>query len=253
MVYVDLLVFQDLLMNYIVLIATGILLSRNTKFKKTFLSAVIGTIPIVFLFMNINKLLLFVINFLFAIIMSIVSFEYKNTIYTIKNVLYIYLIGIFLAGSIYLLDINIMYKINNYLLNVIILAIMSPIITSIYIKSIQKIKSQYSNYYKVDIYFKDKPKISINAFLDTGNFLKDPYSHKPIILVNKNTIKLTNEKIILVPYHTIDNASLIKCFAPQKIYIDKVGYKKNILIGLIDRELIEDVDCILNIAVLERI
>ena len=104
----------------------------------------------------------------------------------------------------------------------------------------------------MDIYFKDKPKITINGFLDTGNFLKDPYSHKPIILVSKNLVNITNEKVILVPYHTIDNQSIIKCFSPQKIHIDKIGDRNKVLLGLIDNINIEGADCILNKKLLER-
>ena len=42
----------------------------------------------------------------------------------------------------------------------------------------------------VKIYYKNK-EIIINAFLDTGNKLKDPYSFKPIISVNKLTDSIT--------------------------------------------------------------
>ena len=64
MVYVDLLVIQDLIYNYIILLAVGILLTRKTNIKKIFLSSVIGTIPIVSLFLNINQQLIFVISFI---------------------------------------------------------------------------------------------------------------------------------------------------------------------------------------------
>ena len=47
MVYIDLLVVEDLALNYIVLLATSILLNRVTKLKKIFLSSGIGTIPLI--------------------------------------------------------------------------------------------------------------------------------------------------------------------------------------------------------------
>ena len=252
MVYVDLLVIQDLFMNYIVLITTGIILNRMTKFKRVFLSSIIGTIPLIFLFLDIDKTIIFIINFCFSIVMAIIAYKYEDIIYTFKNTIYMYFSSIFMAGSIYLINTNFLPKINNCFFNVIILSATSSIVTFVYVKSVKNIKINYSNYYKVDIYFKDKPKLSLNAFLDTGNFLKDPYSHKPIILVNKNLIDLTNEKIILVPYHTIDNESLIKCFSPIKIYIDKIGYCQKVLIGLIDEVNIDGADCILNKTLLER-
>ena len=126
---------------------------------------------------------------------------------------------IFIAGSINLININLLPKIDNYLLNVIILIILSPIITLIYLKSISKIKTNYSNYYKVDIYLTGQEKITITSFLDTGNKLIDPYKHRPIILINKKLINIEKQKVILVPYNTVNNHDLLKCIKGDKIYI----------------------------------
>ena len=253
MVYIDLLVIMDLFMNYIILLTTGLLLSRITKFKKIFLSSVIGTIPLIVLFIDMNKFIIVLISLLFSIIMSIIAYNYKDIVYTIKNVIYMYLSSIFLAGSLYFINTSILPKINSYIFNTIMLITLSPLITYIYLKSISNLKINYSNYYKIDIYLKDKPKITINTFLDTGNLLKDPYSHKSIVLVNRKKIKLTGENIILVPYQTIDNKALLKCFSPEKIYINNIGYRKKVLIGLIDELNIEGADGIINKKILERI
>ena len=252
MIYIDLLIIEDLTLNYITLLGTGILLNRLTNFKKLFLSSVIGTIPIIFLFININRLIINIINLIFLILMSIISFNYKSIIYTFKNILYTYFVSIFIAGSIYLINTNYLPKINSYILNIIIYTIIAILSSYIYIKNLKKIKQNNSKYYKVDIYLKDNPKISLMSFLDTGNKLKDPYNNKPIILVKKNKIDITNQRIILVPYNTIDNHGLIECFTPEKIYIDTIGYKKRLLIGLIPNINIEGADCIMNELLLER-
>ena len=253
MVYVDLLVIQDLILNYIVLLSTGILLNRITKLKRVFLSSVIGTIPLIFLFLNINYILLFIITIVFGFIMSIISFKYKDIIYTIKNTIYMYLISIFLAGSLYLISVYFMPQTDNTILYTLTYLLLSPLITYLFIKSMKQIKNNYSNYYKVDIYFKDKPIITVNAYLDTGNNLNDPYFHKPVILLDRNIINIDKEKTILVPYNTIDNHGLITCIKPERIYIHNIGYRKRLLIGLINEINIEGADCILNKELLERI
>ena len=253
MIYVDIVVFEDLIINYIILLSTGLLLNRISNLKKIFLSSVIGTIPLIFLFINISRLLLNIINLIFLIIMAIISFNYKNIIYTFKNIIYMYLTSIFLAGSIYLINTNYLPKINSYILKIFIYILISILSTYIYTKYLKKLKNNNSNYYKVDIYLKDKPKITLMSFLDTGNKLKDPYNNKPIILISKNKIDYHNQKIILVPYNTIDNNGLLECFSPEKIYIKKIGYRKRLLIGLIDNVNIENADCIMNESLLERI
>ena len=185
--------------------------------------------------------------------MSIIAFSYKDIMYTIKNIFYMYTTSMFIAGTINLVNINILPQINNYILNVIILIILSPVITLIYLKSISKFKTNYSNYYKVDIYLKETEKITTTSFLDTGNKLIDPYKQRPIILINKSLINIDKYKIILVPYNTVNNSDLLKCIVPKKIYIHNIGYRNNFLVGLMDEVNIEGVDCILNQKLLERI
>lgn len=252
MVYIDLLVIENLIINYVILYGVGIVLNRVTRFPKILFASAIGNIPLIFLFCHMNNYFLNVITFIFAIIMSLVSFNYKDIVYTIKNVIYMYLISVFLAGGMYLVNTNLFPTIDSYLVNTVVLVMLSPIITYVYIKSTFKVKLNSSNYYLVDIYFKDKSKITVNAFLDTGNKLVDPYSKKAIILVSKDKIcKLDNP--LLVPYNTITNHGLLECYPILKIYIHKIGYRKRVLIGLINEVGIEGADCILNSRLLERI
>lgn len=253
MVYIDLLVIEDLIYNYVILLGVSLLLTRITNLRKIFLSSVIGTIPLIFLFLNISNILNFLISFIFSIIMSIIAFSYKDIIYTIKNVFYMYTTSIFIAGALNLINVNLLPQIDSYILNIIILITLSPIITLIYIKSISKFKTNYSNYYKVDIYLSVSEKITVSAFLDTGNKLIDPYKHRPIILLKKSLVNIENKKILLVPYNTVNNSDLLKCIVPKKIFIYNIGYRTNFLVGLMDEVNIEGVDCILNQQLLERI
>jgi stage II sporulation protein GA (sporulation sigma-E factor processing peptidase) len=112
-------------------------------------------------------------------------------------------------------------------INWIILLLFSPIILYLYLKQGLYLKNNYSNYYLVDIYFKDE-KINLSAFLDTGNNLIDPYKHRPIILVAKKELKLnyTEEDLILVPYDSLNHHGLLKCLKPDKIDILGVGIRK---------------------------
>ncbi len=117
----------------------------------------------------------------------------------------------------------------NIYLNYLVIIVLSIEVMTLYIKENKKIKNTYNNYYKVDIYFKDKEKISLIGFLDTGNNLYDPYKKRPIILVDKKYQK--EDKFILVPYHTINGEGLLKCIKPEKVYIEKIGYKNNLLVA----------------------
>ena len=252
MVYIDLVVIEDLFINFIVIISTGIVLNRIIKFRNLFLASTIGTMPLVFIFLNLEITIIHIINFIFAIIMSIVAFNYKDIIYTLKNTIYMYFVSILLSGTIYLLTISLDIKLINPLINCIVLVITAIIVSYTYIKCMKNIKNNNSNYYKIDIYLKDKPKITLTAYLDTGNKLTNPYNNNPIILVSKKYLDIANEKILLVPYNTIDSSSLLTCIKPDKIFIKGIGYKKKIMIGLIDKEPIDGVECLLGLKALER-
>lgn len=144
---------------------------------------------------------------------------------------------------------------NGLKLNFIVLLFLSPIIIFFYIKQARELKDNYSKYYNIDIYLKDGSISELTAFLDTGNKLVDPYFKRPIILVNKDKISFdyNNENILIVPYDSLNNHGLLKCIVPDKIYIDKIGIKKNFLIGISEDKIIMDgIDCILNTKLLEE-
>ena len=175
------------------------------------------------LFTSINRLLLELIT---IILMITIAFKYKNIRYFLTNMLYTYILSILLGGLIYLFNSKVTL---NIYLNYLVKIILSIEVMTLYIKENKKIKNTYNNYYKVDIYFKDKEKISLIGFLDTGNNLYDPYKKRPIILVDKKYQK--EDKFILVPYHTINGEGLLKCIKPEKVYIEKIGYKNNLLVA----------------------
>ena len=175
------------------------------------------------LFTSINRLLLELIT---IILMITIAFKYKNIRYFLTNILYTYILSILLGGLIYLFNSKVTL---NIYLNYLVIIILSIEVMTLYIKENKKIKNTYKNYYKVDIYFKDKEKISLIGFLDTGNNLYDPYKKRPIILVDKKYQK--EDKFILVPYHTINGEGLLKCIKPEKVYIEKIGYKNNLLVA----------------------
>lgn len=157
----------------------------------------------------------------------------------------------------YFVNINMSYKnsgllfFNNGLsINFIVALIVSPIVIHIYLKEIKKLKNNYNNYYNISIFLDDK-KIDLVAFLDTGNKLFDPYNHRPIILVNYIYIKIPKEKVLLVPYKTVNSDGILKCVRANKIMVNNKMFYINYLIGLSDSINIDGVDAILNERILE--
>jgi len=252
-VYVDLVLLLNISMDLLLLLSVSIVLKRNVKFYRIVLGSIFGGISIIFLFISVNNLTLFLFKMIISILMVLITFSYKNIKYFLNNLLYLYLSSIILGGGIYLLDIQINYRnhglmfINNgFGINLVVLIIISPFIIYSYIKSMKKMKSNYNNFYKVDLYYKNKI-YKFDAFLDTGNRLYDPYKKRPIVIVNTNKIKLNYEDSILVPYMTASGNSVLKCVVVDKLIVDKNNEISNVLVGIVSNKLnIEGVNMLLH-------
>ena len=109
-IYLDYVFFLNFMFDFILLLCVKIILKRNVKIKRIFISSFIGALTIFTLFIKINSLELFVLKFLISIIMCLVAFSYKNVEYTIKNVSYLYMVSILLGGALYLINIEFSYN-----------------------------------------------------------------------------------------------------------------------------------------------
>ena len=252
-VYVDLIIFLNFAIDFLLLLSVSIILKRNTKIYRIILGSITGSISIIFLFLSLNNLLLFMFKLFISILMLLVTFSFKNIKYFISNLLYLYLSSIVLGGGLYLLDIQVNYHNNgllfinsNFHLNMMVLLFIGPLIVYSYIKSMKKMKSTYNNLYKVDLYLNNKI-YKFNAFLDTGNRLYDPYKHRPIVIVCSNQIKVDYVNSILVPYKTASGNSVLKCIVVDKIVIDNHYEVSRVLVGVSNKSFdIEGVDMLLH-------
>lgn len=251
-IYVDLVLFLNIAMDFLLLLCVSIALKRNVKFYRIILGSIVGGISIIFLFLPLNNILLFIFKLVVSMLMILTTFSFKNIRYFFNNLLYLYISSIILGGGVYLLDIQFNYKndglifINSgFSLNFLVLLIVSPFILCGYIRSIKKLKNNYSSCYMVDVIYKDKL-YKFNAMVDTGNRLYDPYKKRPVVIAYSNKIKLDYENSILVPIHTANGNSILKCVEVDKLIINgKVIFK--VLLGIIKEDFnIEGIDMLLH-------
>ncbi|MBO6145318.1 MAG: sigma-E processing peptidase SpoIIGA [Bacilli bacterium] len=241
-VYLDYIFLINYIFDFIILLSTSLILKRNIKFYRILFGALIGSITILELFIPMNKLELIMYKFFISILMIIFTFNFNNIRYFFKNLYYMYLISIILGGFITFIN-------NNFnKLNIFIYILLSITLIYIYIKNIKELKTNYNKYYKVDIYYDNKI-IKLNAFLDTGNKLIDPYKKWPVILVKEKYIKC--DKYLYIPFNTISSKGLLKCIKIDKIYIENIGYRKKLFVGLTNNINIDGIDCILNEKLME--
>lgn len=222
------------------------------------MGSIIGSLSTFLLFTTISSFTLFIYKIVISILMCLTCFNYKNIKYTIKNIVYLYIVSIFLGGFLYFINNQFSYKkeglifyYNGLSINIILILIITPIIIITYIKQNKDIKNNYNNYYNVDIYINNKI-IHTVSYLDTGNKLKDPYSSKSVMLLNNKDPIFKKMAYVLIPYNTIDNKGFIKGYKIDKINIEGVGTKKKVLVGLINNKIgIDGVNAIISNNILE--
>lgn len=254
-IYLDLIFILNFFFDFLLLCGVSLMLRRNISLKRLLLGSFVGASSIFILFISLNSLELFLIKIIISFFMTLVTYGYKDFIYTAKNLLYLYVTSILMGGFLYFLNVQFSYKNdgiifyhNGMSINFYVLLILSPIIIYIYIRQIRELRNNYANYYEVDIYFKDGKIKKLSGFLDSGNLLSDPYQNRPIILVDETEIDFKyDDNILLVPYDSLNYHGLLKCIIPEKVEIVGVGERRNVLVGISQEKLkIDGINCILH-------
>lgn len=240
MIYIDELLILNIAIDYLILLSVAKINKTNTNNKRIILSSVVGTISILYLFIPFNNVLLWIFKILVSTIMIIICYGYKDIKYFTDNFLCFYAVSFVLGGVLYY------FKIQNTIIKYKYYLILIPFILNIYKYITYTLKNNINLKYKVDIYYNDKI-FRFDGYMDTANTLIEPYNNKKVIIINK----YIKANYFLVPYETINGSYSIKCFKPDRVYIDGIGDRKDIVIGIINKKF-KGYDCLLNYNLMEE-
>lgn len=227
-VYIDVLLFENFVVNLFLLLLTFKLLRFNYR-KSIYLSAVLGTIYTLILFLEWPFGTSFIAKVTVAIIMIIIAIENK----TIKNILKC--VGCFFILSFTLCGLCFSFvlmqnqynmfekfQISNYSIKYISLSIMILYIVIVrafeYLRERAVIKSLI---YDIEISV-NKKKFYIKGFLDTGNELREPVTNLPCIIIEEcylNEVVIPEGEYFNVSYSTIAEDGKMRGFKGEKIRI----------------------------------
>jgi len=245
-IYLDVIILVNYIIDFIILFFLNKMLKRNVSLFRLLSGALFGSLTIVVLFIRFNDIQLFFLKLISASLMLLLSFGYKNFYYFINNLAYLYILSIILGGSMYLLNINTLLSSVNYYALIIII---SPLILKIFINYYQK-THKYKKHYSVKIIFDNNRVLDIIGFVDTGNKLRDPYFKRPIIIIDKKHYH-PHDRILFVPYYTVNYQGLLKCIKPQDVYLNNIKII-SVLIGFSNSSFgMLGVDCLLNEEIVE--
>lgn len=197
-IYVDIIIIENLIMNFIILYATGLILKIKISFFRLLFASFIGSIYSALQYISNMKILSnIMIKTFLSIVIVWVAFHPQNIKKMFKQLMLFYLTTFTFGGvATYLIYVlkpqNIVMKngmyVGTYVLKVIFIgAILGTGILLVSFKISKNKISKKDMICKIMIKLNGK-EITLNTMVDTGNMLKEPITGNPVAVVEKNSL-----------------------------------------------------------------
>lgn len=267
--YVDIIFLENVFMNSIILLATGIILKDKTKIIRNLISSSIGAVYAIIIYTSHIELYSNIfLKIMLSLVIVYISFKPQNTKSMLKHIIIFYLTSFTFGGVAFALlyfvrpqDILFQNGVlaGTYPIKMILAGgIVGFAIVVISFKNIKGKLNKKDMYCNVKLCERENKKV-ITAIIDTGNFLKDPITKIPVIVAEidsldglfpseilHNASKIINggdidlgeyaSKIRVIPFKSLgkDNGLLlgIKIDKAYIEYQDNVHEIKNIIVGI---------------------
>ena len=212
-IYIDIIIVENLIMNYIILYVTALISKSKINYLRIFFASLIGAIYVVVEYISkINIYSNIVIKVILSISIVFIAFNPQSVKKMSKQLVLFYLTTFTFGGVathlIYVLKPqNIIIKngmyVGTYVLKVIFIgAVLGTIILIISFKFAKNKITKKDMICKVKIKLNGK-EIILNTMVDTGNMLKEPITGNPVVVVEKMVL------YDLIPKEILNNTESI--------------------------------------------
>ena len=206
-VYLDIIFLENILMNYIIIFATGVVIKTECRKLRIFIASLVGAVYTVVMYLNIIPIYS---NFIMKVILSIaivyIAFKPISSKKLIKDLIIFYLVSFVFDGCVFALmyflkpqmvEIRNGVFVGSYPIKVALVgALIAFIVIQISFKLVKTKLSKKDMIYNVELYI-NKKSTKVKALLDTGNLLKDPITGFPVIVIeHKSLYSLIPEKVL---------------------------------------------------------
>lgn len=206
-IYIDVVLIENLIMNTIILIATGVVLQEKIQILRILLASLIGAIYSVIAYLSILEIYSSIImKIILSLIIIYIAFNPQTIKKMWKDILIFYLTSFVFGGAAFALIYivkpqDILMKnglfLGTYPLKTIILGAIIAFIIIITAFTVVKTKiTKKDMFCEIEIKLNGK-KIKTIAMIDTGNMLKEPISNTPVIVVEHTLLYNSIPKEIL--------------------------------------------------------
>lgn len=269
-VYIDIIFIENLFMNYIILLATGIISKNKINHLKLIIASSIGAIYAVISFMpNMKKEIGIITKILLSIIIILIAYTPKGIKKVISQLLIFYLTSFAFGGCafflIYVVRPEKVFSLEGVLIeNYPVKIAMIGGLVGFYIivfcfKNIKNKIGRKDIFCNIEINIYSKKK-EVKMMIDTGNMLKDPITKTPVIVVESEKLDEIIPKIVIENISEIlggDDNKVLENLPEEYssrfriIPFSSIGKKHGMILGIkVDNiKIIEDEKIIKNVIV----
>ncbi len=250
-IYIDIVFLENLLMNSIILIASGIILKKKMKWVRIVLASSLGAIYTIVGYISTFKIYSnLILKIILSILIVYIAFNPQTVKQLCKDILIFYLTSFVFGGVAFALIYvvkpqDILMKnglfLGTYPLKTVLLAAIVAFIVIIVAFKIVKTKFNKKDMFCNVVVELNGEKIETRAMIDTGNLLKEPITNTPVIVLEHTLLCQCMPKEILDNLESILGGDLFKI--PEDIrneYISRLrlipftslGKQNGMLVGI---------------------
>lgn len=217
--YVDIIFLENIFMNSIILLATGVILKDQLKILRNLVSSVIGSIYAIIIYVsNIKIYSNIFLKLLLSVVIVYIAFKPPNIKSFFKHIVIFYLTSFTFGGVAFALlyfvsPQDILFQdgvfIGTYPIKIILAGgIVGFIIITLSFKNIKGRFTRKDMYCNLNIKSEGNT-AKVIAIVDTGNFLRDPITKVPVVVIENEKLSGIFPEIILQNVTNIINGKNI--------------------------------------------
>lgn len=211
--YVDIIFLENIFMNSIILLATGVILKTPIKIWRNLVSSIIGSIYAIIIYVsNIAIYSNVFLKLILSIVIVYIAFKPINIKSFFKHIVIFYLTSFTFGGVAFALlyfvrPQDILFEdgvfIGTYPMKIILAGgIVGFIIITLSFKNIKGKLSRKDMYCNLKI-CSGGNELMVTAIIDTGNFLREPITKMPVVVIENEKLK------DIFPSSILDNVTKI--------------------------------------------
>lgn len=254
--YLDLVIFKEFIMDIILILTTVTVLKKKTNSIRILFASLVGIIDtLIDIFFHICFPIRLLLKILVSVLMIKIVYKTKDFKEFAKELFVFYIVS-FVYGGI-LISLMFSKSLNSFLnsgkmvgkysdIELIFAVILGLFLIAKTFKMISKNIRKDTLICKAEICIRNET-IKLKLLLDTGNLLKEPITKMPVVIVEKDKLKKAlyniekDKKIYLIPYKTLGNKTKVLFgIKPEYIKLETNNdyvFKKDVVIGLYDEKI----------------